>query len=222
MSIIDPMHNFYQGTAKKLIKIWLELKILLPEELKTVQQRVDSVNAASNIGAIPRKISSSFGGFTAEQWKNSTNVFSIFSLKDVLPNIDLDIWRKFVLASHTIACKYVTEADIRQYEDSILQFCKEFEAKYGKERVTPNMHLHYHLSDCIRDYGPVYSFWLFSFERYNGHLGSLPKNNRSVELQMMRRFTRDSFVKSVKLPENTKALYLSTFNRWILLEQSFP
>ncbi|CAC5403245.1 unnamed protein product [Mytilus coruscus] len=75
MSIIDPIHNLYQGTAKKLIKIWLELKILLPEDLKTVQERVDSVNAASNIGAIPRKISSSFGGFTAEQWKNWTNVF---------------------------------------------------------------------------------------------------------------------------------------------------
>ncbi|XP_071143344.1 uncharacterized protein [Mytilus edulis] len=213
MSIIDPMHNLYQGTAKKLIKIWLELKILLPEELKTVQERVDSVNAASNIGAIPRKISSSFGGFTAEQWKNWTNVFSIFSLKDVLPNADLDIWRKFVLASHTIASKYVTEADIRQYEDSILQFCKDFEAKYGKDRVTPNMHLHYHLSDCIRDYGPVYSFWLFSFERYNGHLGSLPKNNRSVELQMMRRFTRDSFVKSVKLPQKYEITLIKHFQQ---------
>lgn len=52
---MDPMHNLYQGTAKKIIKIWLELKILLPEQLIEIQERVDSVNAASNIGSIPRK-----------------------------------------------------------------------------------------------------------------------------------------------------------------------
>ena len=33
------------------------------------------------------------------------------------------------------------------------------------------MHLHTHITDCILDYGPVYSFWLYSFERYNGILG---------------------------------------------------
>lgn len=75
MSTVDPMHNLYQGTAKKIIKIWLQLKILLPEHLEEIQARVDSVNAASNIGAIPRKIASSFGGFTADQWKNWTNIF---------------------------------------------------------------------------------------------------------------------------------------------------
>ncbi|CAC5417978.1 unnamed protein product [Mytilus coruscus] len=69
MSIVDPMHNLYQGTAKKIIKIWLQLKILLPEQLEEIQERVGSVNAASNIGSIPRKIASSI----ADQWKNWTN-----------------------------------------------------------------------------------------------------------------------------------------------------
>ncbi len=30
-----------------------------------------------------------------------------------------------------------------------------------------NMHLHKHLSDCIREVGPVY-FWCFAYERMNG------------------------------------------------------
>ena len=30
------------------------------------------------------------------------------------------------------------------------------------------MHLHGHIKDCILDFGPVYSFWLFSFKRLNG------------------------------------------------------
>lgn len=53
------------------------------------------------------------------------------------------------------------------------------------------MHLHMHILNCIKDYGPIYSFWLFSFERYNGLLGNYRTNQRSVELQLMRMFLSD-------------------------------
>lgn len=39
----------------------------------------------SDIGRIPRKIASSFGGFTAEQWKNWVIVYSMFTLRGILP-----------------------------------------------------------------------------------------------------------------------------------------
>ena len=42
---------------------------------------------------------------------------------------------------------------------------------YGPETVTPNIHLHAHLIECIQDYGPMSNFWLFSFERFYGILG---------------------------------------------------
>ena len=41
------------------------------------------------------------------------------------------------------------------------------------------------------DFGPIYAFWLFSFEMYDGLLGNFPTNNRSIELQLMRKFLRD-------------------------------
>ena len=58
--------------------------------------------------------------------------------------------------------------------------CKLFEHLYGTTKCTPNMHLSCHLVECTRDYGPVYSFWCFSFERYNGILGSYHKNNHNI------------------------------------------
>lgn len=51
-----------------------------------------------------------------------------------------------------------------------------------------NMHLHGHLRQCIEDYGAVYSFWCFSFERLNGILGSYPTNSHHISVQLMRRF----------------------------------
>ena len=82
----------------------------------------------------------------------------------------------------------ITTEDITKADALILQFCKRLEILYQGNSVTPNMHLHCHLQECIRDYGPIHSFWLFSFERYNGILGNYQTNNRSIEIQLMRRF----------------------------------
>lgn len=61
----------------------------------------------------------------------------------------------------------------------------------GQKSLTPNI-MHCHLVSCMRDFGLMYSFWLFPFKRYNGILGKQPTNNRSVELQFMRRFHKDN------------------------------
>ena len=74
----------------------------------------------------------------------------------------------------------------------LLQFCRRFQHLYGNEDVTPNMHMHSHLIECVKDFGPITAFWLFSFERYNGILGDEPTNNRLIELQLIRRFVQDN------------------------------
>ncbi|CAH3169326.1 unnamed protein product [Pocillopora meandrina] len=59
------------------------------------------------------------------------------------------------------------------------------EALCGKEKCTPNMHLHGHFKDCILDYGPVFPFWCFSFERYNGIMGDYHTNNVNIGVQII-------------------------------------
>ena len=52
--------------------------------------------------------------------------------------------------------------------------------------------MHCHLKEVLLDYGPVYGFWLFSYERYNGILQHQPTSNRCIEIQIMRRFLQDN------------------------------
>ena len=83
----------------------------------------------------------------------------------------------------------------------ILQFCKEFESNCGKDHITPNaLHLYMHLADFVMDYGPVYSVWLFGFERDNGILGKYPTNNKSIKLQMMRKFAGGQDLGDLEFP----------------------
>ena len=66
-------------------------------------------------------------------------------------------------------CKtYISRREVDKADELRVKFCAEFEQLYGKEAVTPNLHTHMHLKDCILGAGPVYTFWYFPFERYNG------------------------------------------------------
>ena len=57
--------------------------------------------------------------------------------------------------------------------------------------------MHGHLKKDIEEFGP-HAFWLFSYERMNGILGSYSK---CIESQLMDRFLQDNTLLSVNLPK---------------------
>ena len=159
--------------------------------MSMIQNYVDQIKVPPYVGRIPLKIASSFSGFTADQFKNWTNLFSMMSLHKILPHSHLQCWRYFVLASRILCQVVITDSDIQLADAYLLQFCINVERLYGANTITPNMHLHCHLKQSLEDYGPIHNFWLFSYERYNGILESFPSNNRSLEIQLMKRFFRE-------------------------------
>ena len=116
----------------------------------------------------------------------------------------MECWRLFVSACRLLCRPVITRDEVNQADTLLLQFCQRIEQLFGKEIITPNMHMCCHLKECILDYGPLNHFWLFAFERFNGILGQLPKNNRSVEVQIMKRFLSDCDVMRVPVPKELK------------------
>ena len=160
----------------------------------------------------------SYYGFTADQWRNWTCIFSPVALKNFLPANHLLCWLLFVKATTILCSRIISVEDLRVADSYLILFCKEFEKLYGSRRCTPNMHLHLHLQDCVLDYGPVYSFWCFAFERYNGMLGSYPTNSRQIEPQIMRKFNQQKQVRtcSFQLPPECSSFSegLSNDSHW--------
>ena len=90
MITIDAMHNFFLGTSKMLTKLWGDLGHLNKETLVLIQSRVDSAQCPGDVGKIRCKIDKfSFDGFTAEEFKNWTIIFSVYALHDILPDDDI-------------------------------------------------------------------------------------------------------------------------------------
>ncbi|GET58122.1 hypothetical protein GLOIN_2v1776801 [Rhizophagus irregularis DAOM 181602=DAOM 197198] len=76
--------------------------------------------------------------------------------------------------------------NLNDAHEHLIEILKLIETNYGEVSITPNLHLSLHLNKCCKDYGPLYSFWCFSFERMNGILGSLPNSRRKIEPEIMR------------------------------------
>ncbi|CAG8445325.1 7875_t:CDS:2 [Ambispora leptoticha] len=122
-TVIDPMHNLYLGTAKRMTHYWTDVQ----QHDAEIQEIIDT-NPPSDIGRIPRKITAGFSSFTADQWRNWILLYSTFCLRNYLPHNYRRYWQMFVCAN----------------------------ALWGI--ITPNMHMHTHLHECLEDYGPIYGF----------------------------------------------------------------
>lgn len=194
MLTIDPMHNLYLGTAKLVFStVWVKRDIVNRKALDIINERIPLLIIPPEVrfNRLPACMQNS-SSLTAEQWMLWVNYYSIYCLNELIPPQDLECWRLFVLASRLLCKPRLNDDDVRLADALLLRFCKEFQSLYGPNSVTPNIHLHAHLVDCVRDYGPMSSFWLFSFERFNGILGDEHTNNRSIEIQLMDRFMKDN------------------------------
>ena len=167
MLVVDPMHNLFLGIAKHFTKrVLIEKDILPTNGLSIIQERVNNIVVPSDIGRIPYKIESSFYSFTADQYKNWVMHYSLICLRDLLDSDKFECWKHFVLACRLLHKPTLTINDVTVADALLLRFCKRCQHLFGKELVTPNMHMCCHLRECVLDYGPLNHFWLFAFERF--------------------------------------------------------
>ena len=90
---------------------------------------------------------------------------------DLLDDADREILGNFVRACSLLVCRIIDNNALREAHDRLLSMARLIEENYGPEFITPNIHLSLHISEYCNDYGPVYTFWCYSFERMNGILG---------------------------------------------------
>lgn len=178
-------------------------------DFDNIQKKINTFVTPSGMGRLPKKITKGFAGFTAEQFKNWTLYYSLVCLKDILPPSHYNCWKCFVKACHLLCTRSISSNHVTLGKNYLLQFLKLFVELYGPDKVTPNMHLHGHLTDCICDYGPVYSFWLFAFERMNGILGSYNTNSQHISAQLMKRFSDHFFFQPSSWPQQFSSEFAS-------------
>ncbi|GBC13563.2 hypothetical protein GLOIN_2v1786147 [Rhizophagus irregularis DAOM 181602=DAOM 197198] len=176
---IDPMHCLFLDIAK-----WIK--------------KMDEFKVPADLGRIPGKVDcgDGFSNFTADQWQIFFTIYATVSLWEHLSENDQKILVNFVRIC-SISVSRIVEVDfMREAHQRLINLVKLIEENYGRDKITPNLHLSLHLCECSLDYGPLYTFWCFSFERMNGMLGSFLNSRRKIEPEIMRRLMFDNQIKA--------------------------
>ncbi|CAB4431022.1 unnamed protein product [Rhizophagus irregularis] len=187
--IIDPMHCLFLGIAKWIVlRLWIEEGRLTQKDLKIMQNRAKLIKVPADIGRIPYRIDTGegFSGFTADQWKNFILVYATTITWDLLRESDRAILANFVRACNILVCRTISINGLEEAHKRLLTMVKLIEQNYGPEKISPNLHLCLHICHCALDYGPLYAFWCFSYERMNGLLGSYHTSNRKIEPELLK------------------------------------
>ena len=170
------MHCLFLGIARWIVKrIWVNEKVLKLESLRAIQRKMNQFQVPVDIGRISGKVEcgEGFANFTADQWRIFFTVYATVSLWKHLPDIDRKILTFFVRICSILVERIVQSDLMVEAHQKLVEIIKLIEQTYGRDFITPNLHLSLHLLEYCTDYGPLYAFWCFSFERMNGVLGEL-------------------------------------------------
>ena len=138
-------------------KLWVSMELFQQEEL---EKRIRSFIIPNSVGRLPINIMSNHGEYTASQWQSWILFYSaiIIVLKGLLPD---QHWLVFVRACSILSERIVRKQGIVTADMLLLNFCQQLELLYGKDKCTPNLHLHLHIKECLLGYGPSHSFGAF-------------------------------------------------------------
>ena len=109
--VVDPMHTLFLGTGKHMMEVWLAKHQLISRKtLDKLEILISEFTIPEGIGHLPTKITSHFGGFTADQWRNWITIYS--------PNLR-NCWLLFVQAVRMITGCILSQREVNE-ADSIL------------------------------------------------------------------------------------------------------
>ncbi|KAG2192669.1 hypothetical protein INT47_009239 [Mucor saturninus] len=211
------MHNLFLGTAKRMMEKWILCGHLDDNDLCEMQVEANTITLPSEYASLTTKIAKGFPFMKADEWKSWCLIYSPVVLKGRLEDDLFANWIEFVDACRLLTKPTITEEEIELAHGSLERFCGGCEELYEHDVLSPNMHLHLHLKETINDFGPIYGYWLFSFERYNGLVKGFNTNRKAgFEKTYMNKFvqsgSKGDFYQA-HLATITSPSHLALFNR---------
>ncbi|KAL1929825.1 hypothetical protein VTP01DRAFT_979 [Rhizomucor pusillus] len=142
-TIIDPMHNLYSSTAKRVFNLW---KMLVDAQTnrpllsaRDFEKMADQMgNTILPCGYIPKgKLASGGTNFASDEWRTWTLAVSPRLLKEKSVGAHMWKWLKLVEANYILPKPSISLDEVDAAHESLRQFCEGYEALYGKEEITP-------------------------------------------------------------------------------------
>jgi len=199
---MDYMHIVCLCVVKKLIRLWMQGEVfrfrLSGYQISLISNRLDIIRNQMPLEfeRKPRTL------LYVEKWKATEyRQFLVYTgpvvLCGILPETHYNL---FMALNVAISILLHPELCIRlnsYAKELLLYFVQQFEAQYGKEHVSHNVHALIHLADEVALFGPLDNFSAFRFEN---HLGTIKKRLSKSHQQLEQIHRRISEARHMKVP----------------------
>lgn len=173
--VIDYMHNV-SGVLKKLFSLWLERShfgkgrfYLNGVQQNCLNQRIRNIKPCRSVKRKPRHLIAR-NQFKANEMRAMILYYLPICLQNILPKKYRDHFMLLSQSLYILLKMKISNAELDSAEADLLKFVNEFQSLYGVHNMTMNIHLISHLTECVRNTGPLWSQSAFAFENWNGAL----------------------------------------------------
>lgn len=184
----DYMHQVFLGIARKLTHLWFDssyhlLAFSLSKRLKDVNARLLNIKPPNFISRAPASI------FKLKFWKASEFrswlfYYSAAVLFNILPSIYFQHHLLLVETIYTLTSESISPESLDKCEVMLNYYVCMFSVLYGEAHMGINIHSLVHLTDTVKDLGPLFVFSCFPYESLNGDLKVLFHGTQSIDKQI--------------------------------------
>lgn len=213
---LDYMHLICIGVVRKLIKLWisgpLKTRCLVSHKIKNISKSLLNVRhfIPKEFARRPREIED------FAQWKaTELRQFLLYTGPVILKKeLNSNMFFNF-LTLHVavrILCQKSTIEYIKYADKLLKHFVECFIKIYGPEFASHNIHGLLHITDCVKQFGPLDTFSAFPFENFMKELKSILRKSEKPLEQISNRYAEMSFCEinsdNVNVPKiNVKGLH---------------
>jgi predicted metallopeptidase len=188
----DYMHQILLGPVKLLLHAWFDKKnsnewfYVTPKRQRIINSRLAKIKSL-NYSMNPRPIGE-LQKFKAKDFRNYLLYYIVPCFKGELPEKCMKNFQLLSAAIYILLGDNITAESVRFAKSKLMEFVKEFESLYGKQRVTMNIHLITHIPILVQLSGPLWAQSAFFFESNNGNLVKSIKGPTHVLSQITKKY----------------------------------
>ncbi len=184
---IDYMHCVVLGVMRMLLNLWFDSLYSKKEwsvrsSLSRINEALENMKVPSCITRKPRSLDT-IVHWKAFEYKNFMLYFSVPLLYGILPKLYFNHYILLVEGIFVLLGSSISQLNLKRAKRILAEFSIQVGELYGERFMTFNVLLH--LSDKVKDLGPLWCHNCFFYEDYNGDLRKLFHGTKQVELQIV-------------------------------------
>lgn len=206
--VFDAMHTIFLGITRNFISMWLhrsnfKQRWYIGKRRNLLNKRLLNQLPPSEVQRNPRSFDE-MKFFKASEWMNILLFYSVSIFDGVLDVDYYQHWLLLIELTHLSTQSGITRADISRIDFLSREFIAGVVTLYGEEYCSYNVHQLSHVSDCVKNWGPLHVYSCFVYETnlgilkrsiHNGHrpmeqaINYISRLKRSHQLNSKHRFS---------------------------------